>query len=559
MLRNLARSVWLAGLVALAACSQGAAPPTVTVTVYPATITLAPGASQVFTAVVEGVASQAVSWSVLEPTGGSVTSAGLYTAPAAAGIYHVVAASAADVTRTGSATVSVGTTCALETPQPSALAPARVVELGTHAVGETLTFTVPPSTGSVTILQQGVEQLAARTVTWGGATLDNTVVPLTVSIGGVPYFDDTVTAPDDPATWGSPTGVGIGSIYSDIPSPWAGAMTVPNTTNALNYVAANGGVPAGVWSVVVNDYAAECAAIGKPDCVVGDGTTAYPVGRYDLKALLKPGPVGSSATLDVTFYLVTDQYTAATAAASAAVTRMRQTLATYLGRAGIAVGTVRFVDLPDAVKVRYRTVDVDDLSVCGDVPTLLRMSGSGVELPLFLANRLVSQAGGYTVVGQDGTIPGPASVGGTLASGAVVSIENLTYELPAGSCQGAISLDHCGADEVAYIVAHETGHYLGLYHVTEAVGTLFDPVVDTPTCACSLCAPVSQRPNCYAGSFTSSTYAVTVADCVKQVADPASPCGGGDNLMFWLIDPARSTGTLTAQQGSILRANPAVR
>jgi hypothetical protein len=116
----------------------------------------------------------------------------------------------------------------------------------------------------VTILQQGTEQLAARTVTWSGVVLDNTVVPLTVSVGGTKYFDDNILPPDDPADWGSPDGVGVGAIYSYIPSPWTGAMTVPNTTNALNYVAANGGVPSGTWSVVVNDYVAECQAIGPP-------------------------------------------------------------------------------------------------------------------------------------------------------------------------------------------------------------------------------------------------------------------------------------------------------
>ena len=52
---------------------------------------------------------------------------------------------------------------------------------------------------------------------------------------------------------------------------------------------------------------------------------------------------------------------------------------------------------------------------------------------------------------------------------------------------------------------------------------------------------------------------VVNSDCVKNLTDPASPCGGGDNLMFWLVDRALSTGTLSAQQASILRANPAVR
>ena len=46
----------------------------------------------------------------------------------------------------------------------------------------------------------------------------------------------------------------------------------------------------------------------------------------------------------------------------------------------------------------------------------------------------------------------------------------------------------CGADQVAYIAAHESGHYLGLYHTTEANAGIFDPLGDTPQCglACDL-------------------------------------------------------------------------
>ena len=549
MSRTTLRAASLAALLTLAsACDQGATGPTVTVSVSPEVVTLDTSGTQPFAATVAGIANQSVTWSVEEPSGGTITSAGLYTAPPTSGTYHVLARSTVDRTSFGTATVHVsgGLTCLLNTPQPSALPTAQVLELGTHAVGETVTFSVPATTGSVTILQQGTEQLAARTVTWSGVVLDNTVVPLTVSVEGTKYFDDSILPPDDPADWGSPDGTGVGAIYSYIPSPWTGAMTIPNTTNALNYVAANGGVPSGTWSVVVNDYAAECQAIGAPGCVVGDGTSTYPAGTYDVKILLKPGPVASAGTLDVNLYLVTDRYTAAVAASDPSMTRMRQTLATYLARAGITLGTVSFVDEPAAVKARYASgVSVDDLTPCGEVATVLRLAEPGNAMSLFLVNSLTSQSGGYSVVGQDGTIPGPSSVGGTVASGALISIADLTFTSSPTACDGAISLSGCGADMTAYIGAHETGHALGLYHVTESAGTLFDPVKDTPVCQVGVCAPGQQD--------------VVNSDCVKNLIDPVNPCGGGENLMFWLVDRTLSTGTLSAQQASILRANPAVR
>src|SRR5512136_673475 len=69
--------------------------------------------------------------------------------------------------------------CALPTPQPSALPSTQVLQLGSHAVGQTVTFPVPAGTGSVTILQQGTQPQVAPTITYQGQLLQNTVVPWT--------------------------------------------------------------------------------------------------------------------------------------------------------------------------------------------------------------------------------------------------------------------------------------------------------------------------------------------------------------------------------------------
>jgi len=90
-----------------------AAKAVISVAISPAQVTLAPGATQRFTATVSGSADAAVSWSA---DSGFVDSTGLYTAPLAAGTYRVAAASHADPSRTGAATVTVvsstGTTIA---------------------------------------------------------------------------------------------------------------------------------------------------------------------------------------------------------------------------------------------------------------------------------------------------------------------------------------------------------------------------------------------------------------------------------------------------------------
>ena len=78
------------------------------VAVTPATISVIPGATQTFTAVVTATGDTNVTWSIQEgTTGGTITSAGVYTAPATNGTYHVVATSVADPTQSGIAIVMV--------------------------------------------------------------------------------------------------------------------------------------------------------------------------------------------------------------------------------------------------------------------------------------------------------------------------------------------------------------------------------------------------------------------------------------------------------------------
>ncbi len=84
----------------------------VSITVNPSSTTLDQGATQPFTATVTGSTNTAVTWSVQEAGGGSVTAAGLYTAPNTAGTFHVVATSQADASKSAVAIVTVATALA---------------------------------------------------------------------------------------------------------------------------------------------------------------------------------------------------------------------------------------------------------------------------------------------------------------------------------------------------------------------------------------------------------------------------------------------------------------
>ncbi|MBZ4399855.1 glycosyl hydrolase family 18 protein [Myxococcus sp. MISCRS1] len=86
--------------------SDGPAP--VQVSVSPPAVTLPPGGTSTFVATVTGTTNTQVLWSVREGSaGGAVTQAGVYTAPATPGTYHVVAQSLADPSRSAEATVTV--------------------------------------------------------------------------------------------------------------------------------------------------------------------------------------------------------------------------------------------------------------------------------------------------------------------------------------------------------------------------------------------------------------------------------------------------------------------
>jgi hypothetical protein len=104
-------------MVALAGCGGGkgsttsAPPATIVVTVSPAAVSLAPGGTQDFTAVVTGTSNLAVTWSVIGGTaGGTISANGAYTAPSVPGVFAVRAALAADSSRFGEASVTVSST-----------------------------------------------------------------------------------------------------------------------------------------------------------------------------------------------------------------------------------------------------------------------------------------------------------------------------------------------------------------------------------------------------------------------------------------------------------------
>jgi hypothetical protein len=132
----------------------------VAVSIAPGSASLPAGGTQQFTATVTGSSNTAVTWSA---TGGTISTSGLYTAPATAGTYTVTATSKASTSASASATVTVS-------------APIQ------HSV--TLTWAASSSTVSGYNVYRG-------TVSGGPYTVINTALDASLS-----YVDDTVASGD---------------------------------------------------------------------------------------------------------------------------------------------------------------------------------------------------------------------------------------------------------------------------------------------------------------------------------------------------------------------------
>ncbi len=97
--------ILLAAILSLAPSRAFAA---VTVTISPSSVNLPANGSQQFAATVTGASDTSVTWTILEGVaGGTISGSGLYLAPGAAGVYHVIATSNADPTQSATAAVAL--------------------------------------------------------------------------------------------------------------------------------------------------------------------------------------------------------------------------------------------------------------------------------------------------------------------------------------------------------------------------------------------------------------------------------------------------------------------
>ena len=181
-----------------------------------------------------------------------------------------------------------------------------------------------------------------------------------------------------------------------------------------------------------------------------------------------------AGTLDLNLWFTgVDELTAATAPTNAWIVQMLADVDAIYAQAGIQLGTVTYQDAPEGTpQIVNTTIAADsDLS-----KLFLTTSEAPTGINVFFVSSILREeltGTGGIVLGIAGGIPGPPFVvKGSPHSGVAIALTDIA---------------NMDVAALGSVLAHEVGHYLGLFHSTEKDGdpekpetTTHDPIEDTP-------------------------------------------------------------------------------
>ncbi|MFW5967958.1 MAG: hypothetical protein ACOCV2_10585 [Persicimonas sp.] len=153
-------------------------------------------------------------------------------------------------------------------------------------------------------------------------------------------------------------------------------------------------------------------------------------------------------------------------------------------QADVEIGEIEFRDIEGDDREAYRVVrseeELSELVALSERPEGGEDAALSANVFFVESMQLDSGFGGVQsgAIGISLGLPGPAGLHGTSSSGVVFTSEYMGEEEAESSLGDTVD----GNDLTGIVLAHELGHYLGLFHTSEQFGQGYDPIDDTPEC-----------------------------------------------------------------------------
>ncbi|MBM7116984.1 beta strand repeat-containing protein [Archangium primigenium] len=406
----------------LAACGNEPTPGSGPVTVSPKSITVKAGDSATLTASVEGTQEPKILWSVEGEGSGTITSAGVYTAPPQAGSYTVVATNALDATKKDTAAVTVTAAVVITlTPTSPSVSTAGSLAFSAEVTGASDTsvtwsvkegatggsitaagvYTAPDQAGTYTVVATSVAdpsrsastqvrvEAPGITVTPNGSTVDQ---------GAVVQFASTVTGVSNTSVTWSVTGGGTITA--------SGIYTAPAQEGTITVIATSVADPTKKGSATLTVRPVQVSITPPSQTIAESGTAAFyaTVTGTTASTAVTWSVEGGSANGTIS---ASGLYTAPAKAGTYTVVATSVANPAKKATAQVTVGAVSVTISPESVTLTPGTTATFRLTVTGSSNTAALWSVVGGD-----DNGTITSAGVYTAPARAGTY----TVVGALAS-----------------------------------------------------------------------------------------------------------------------------------------------